>query len=152
MGPTPAFRSRSKYCLPERAQPNCSRSPVANDPKAIISVFEFPLDPRSCGASGNLDLVPPGTKVSILFGHAKPSSACPFRGCDVEIPPSGKRTIALLRKGMRREVVRHRGCDHHGQPRRQRHPTRFLHRNLHRQKRYASARLIHGTRPFKNGK
>ena len=91
----------------------------------------------------------PNLKVAILFGHAKPSSAYPFRGCDIEIPPSGKRTIAFLRKGMRREDACHRGCDHHGQRREQRHPNRFLHRNPPSPERYASARLSHGTRPFK---
>src|SRR4051812_43714775 len=69
----------------------------------------------------------PNLKVAILFADAKPSSAHPFRGCDIEIPPSGKRTIAFLRNGMRREDVCNRGCKHYGQRRRKRPPPRFLH-------------------------
>jgi hypothetical protein len=57
----------------------------------------------------------PNLKVAILFGHAKPSSANPSRGFDIDIPPSGKRTIAFLRKGIRREDVCHRDCDYHSQ-------------------------------------
>jgi hypothetical protein len=91
----------------------------------------------------------PNLKVAILLGHAKPPSAYPSRGSDIEVPPSGKRTITFLRKGMRREDARHRGCDHHGHRRKQRHPTWFLHRNPPSTERYASARVSHGTRPFK---
>src|ERR1700750_164031 len=57
---------------------SCFTEPVANYPKAIISVTEVRRDAGTCRASRNLDLVPPGAS-------ARSSSLALFRPLRISI-------------------------------------------------------------------